>query len=366
MDFLHTLDVLGLLQGTIFSAVLLYRAYIHRSRLYLFIALHLFTYTIEIVGTLLVNYTDQYPSMISLPFNFYFLTPVLLLVYTRVLIDPAWQPSHKLFLPGAIEFLVLTVLFCFPAEIKVAWLNDSTAILVNQLYVIASACYVVFIYSRILIFVRQTRRVFTSSQVNLQWVALSCYAMFVTLALWIVLNLLPLAEDHIVFFSFNAALGVTNDIYIYFVCISGITQLPFVPVPRVEKTELAVDPELQKIFKAKLKIIADKRLYREPELTLAQLASEVKVHPKVLSKVINQCAGENFYQFINRRRVEEAKQMLLNNQYNHLSILGIGMEAGFNSKSTFNAVFKKLSGLTPREFQEQYLSIPQQNNVTVQ
>ena len=74
--------------------------------------------------------------------------------------------------------------------------------------------------------------------------------------------------------------------------------------------------------------------------------------PHQLSYIINNGFDENFYQFINRFRIEEAKKLILNPNMNHLSLLGIGFEVGFNSKSVFNTTFKKNTGKTPSEFKK--------------
>ena len=70
------------------------------------------------------------------------------------------------------------------------------------------------------------------------------------------------------------------------------------------------------------------------------------------SYIINTCFNENFYGFVNRYRIEECKRMLESNEYNNLSILGIAFEAGFNSKTAFNTTFKKLTGLSPKEYKD--------------
>ena len=60
--------------------------------------------------------------------------------------------------------------------------------------------------------------------------------------------------------------------------------------------------------------------------------------------------NKNFYDLINGYGIEEAKRLLLNPRNRNYTILSIGFEAGFNSKTTFNPVFKKFTGLTPTEF----------------
>jgi len=61
---------------------------------------------------------------------------------------------------------------------------------------------------------------------------------------------------------------------------------------------------------------------------------------------------ENFYQFVNRYRIEESKKLLLNPDMNHLSLVGIGYEVGFNSKTVFNTTFKKIDSINSYRIQK--------------
>jgi AraC-like DNA-binding protein len=88
----------------------------------------------------------------------------------------------------------------------------------------------------------------------------------------------------------------------------------------------------------------------DPTLNLNKLADRVSMHPKDLTIVLNQELETNFYDFLNEYRIEEAKTKLLDPQYKHLTILAIAYDSGFNSKSSFNALFKKYVKMTPKEF----------------
>ena len=66
-----------------------------------------------------------------------------------------------------------------------------------------------------------------------------------------------------------------------------------------------------------------------------------------LSQVINELTGDNFYTFINRYRVEAVKVMMADPQHRHRNLLALAFDAGFNSKSSFNRVFRQITGLTP-------------------
>lgn len=90
--------------------------------------------------------------------------------------------------------------------------------------------------------------------------------------------------------------------------------------------------------------------YLDSELTLSGLAIRLGIGRSVLSQVINEGVGDNFYNFVNRYRVEQVKQFMADPAMQHYSLLGLALEAGFKSKSTFNLIFKRFTGLTPSEY----------------
>ena len=90
--------------------------------------------------------------------------------------------------------------------------------------------------------------------------------------------------------------------------------------------------------------------YLNTDLTLPQLAVELGISSHLLSQVINEHFKLNFFDFVNQYRVEAFKERIGNPKYENFSLLGIAFECGFNSKSAFNRIFKKSTGLTPSQF----------------
>lgn len=112
-----------------------------------------------------------------------------------------------------------------------------------------------------------------------------------------------------------------------------------------------VQTELNKDLIVQLEIMMIKdKIYLNENLTLADTAHRLDSNTSYLSRLINEHYKMNFSAYLNQYRIEEAKRMILDDQFNNLSIEGIAKNAGFRSKSTFNQVFKNSTGLTPTDF----------------
>ena len=96
--------------------------------------------------------------------------------------------------------------------------------------------------------------------------------------------------------------------------------------------------------------------FLNPDLTLGELSDALAIPAHHLSQVINEVFGLNFFNFVNRYRVDEVKQKILNPKYDNYSVLGIALECGFNSKTAFNRIFKHMTGLTPTEYKKTHNS----------
>lgn len=95
------------------------------------------------------------------------------------------------------------------------------------------------------------------------------------------------------------------------------------------------------------------KLYLNPELTLSNLAQELNTQPNNLSQVINSVEKRNFFDYINSKRVEEFKLKVNLPENRRFTLLALALECGFNSKTSFNRNFKKVTGLSPSEYLNQ-------------
>jgi AraC-like DNA-binding protein len=105
----------------------------------------------------------------------------------------------------------------------------------------------------------------------------------------------------------------------------------------------------QYVDKLKNFMVSDKP-FLNPNLTLQHLASELEISTHYLSQIINKNFNLNFFDYINQFRVEEFKVKINDPKFENYSFLGIALDCGFNSKSAFNRIFKKITNLTPSQY----------------
>ena len=97
-------------------------------------------------------------------------------------------------------------------------------------------------------------------------------------------------------------------------------------------------------------VFQEDEIYRDPNLTLSDLAEALKTNRNIISKTINQEFQMNFNDFVNSWRVKAVMESLKKGKEAQFTLLSLALDAGFNSKTTFNRAFKKQQGVTPREF----------------
>lgn len=99
-------------------------------------------------------------------------------------------------------------------------------------------------------------------------------------------------------------------------------------------------------------IISNKKRYLDSNMSLEQLSEELQLSKSHLSRIINTELNMSFSDYVNSFRVSEAKKLLQNEAFSKYTLVSIGLESGFNSKTTFNNTFKKFTGQTPSQFRK--------------
>ncbi len=114
--------------------------------------------------------------------------------------------------------------------------------------------------------------------------------------------------------------------------------------------------ESAELFAVIEKKIIDEKIYLDPSVKLGRIARSLHVPEKKVSKAINEIGGDNFNSFINRFRVEEAKQLMLDPRNRNYTIDAMAELAGFSNKVSFYKSFRKITKKSPREFRKESIS----------
>jgi AraC-like DNA-binding protein len=213
---------------------------------------------------------------------------------------------------------------------------------------------------------KSIRQLFSDvSRINLGWVRwlVNGYLVFVLVTIIAYSLILKYPER---FSLWVLMIGSIVTIYIYMAAWKGISQSTLWQIKPEIKKEV-IEKEMQEAEKIVIKkapverkydeivsriilLMEKEKLYQETELTLLDLANRLQLPSYQVSQAINEGLNKSFYDVINGYRVEEAKRLLGDPKNINYTILSVGFEAGFNSKTTFNTVFKKFTGLTPTDF----------------
>lgn len=125
---------------------------------------------------------------------------------------------------------------------------------------------------------------------------------------------------------------------------------------KYESSNLQEDRKERYVTKL-LDFMKEEKPHLESDLTLAELSNKINIPTHHLSQIINEKLECNFLDFINQYRVKEVQEKLLAPESQNFTVLSIAYDAGFNSKSTFYAAFKKQTSMTPNQYKKQYRAV---------
>ena len=203
-----------------------------------------------------------------------------------------------------------------------------------------------FIKMSSLISERQNRKI-----KNLQWLKTFSYVYLSILTF----NLIIYSMDLIIhngtesYFYLYPTL-IVNVAFIYWIGFIGFTK-PSLIINEVKPASTSVHRNTFLEHKLEREISISE-IYKDPNLTISELARKIQVPTKELSNYINEVHRMNFSEYLNYHRVLKTKELLLSPEAKKYTLVTLANEAGFSSKSTFNAAFKKQTGLTPSQYKK--------------
>lgn len=361
IDIVDVINLLGAAQGLLLTIAILTLKKSGRTANVLLSGL-IITCAVIIVDSVLYRsgYIYSVIHLAEILPSFAYLLGPLLYLYSKALTIASFRFERKHwlhFLPFLAVFLYRLPFVMQTAEYKTAYLNQVFDAYPAELLVIAIGVrlqVLVYILVTLRMLVRHgadIRQLFSSlDDISLNWLRniLVFSAFFWLLSVVRILFVYKIETIQLdsLLFSF----------LIYSVSYMGLKQPEiFVgvkdaePAKKYAKSTLSQD-KAEQYLKTLLKVMETEKPYTRKDLTLAGLAEQLSVSQHHLSQILNERLNQNFFDFVNQYRVEEAKRWLANRDYAHYSLEAIGKEVGFNAKSTFNAVFKKVAQITPSAY----------------
>lgn len=381
----------AMLQGALLFLFLIAHRTSHR-RANLFLAALVLCYALDIgLETLYATLrVADYHWLIGLNDALFFLYGPLLFLYARFLTQPDAGANRRWlihFLPFLGILMVYTpALFTQSVDVKLASEGlqampvGATTFLTSERrgqIELASALHELAYLIGTLFLLRQHRRrienAFSSlERINLNWLQGLTLATGVIVVVDILLYF-TVSQEWVAYDNAVTAILLLCAALIYAIGYMGLRQPAIfapvneaneanVPAPPVTENEppsekyaksSLTEPQADDGLARLLALMDGEQLYLNGELKLSDVAAALGISPNSLSQIINEKLGKNFYDFVNGYRVEAASRLLTDPKNDHLTLLAIAFDAGFNSKSTFNSVFKKHKQMTPSEFKKQ-------------
>jgi len=316
------------------------------------------------------GFWDIYPHLIGITAPLPFLYGPFLYLYVVYSIKKKkhlQKTDYLHFAPALISYLyMIPFYFFYSAEEKVqvdkGLVDDfgvfSTIMLIG--FIVSGIAYSVVSYRKLIYREKVVEENFSNSKrINMSWLRysiLGIVSVFISAALVLIFREVlgfqfPFTAD-ILFYSIIV-------VFVVYVGYSGIRQQHLFSNTAINEEELVKTESEYKKSSLKLNVATKKhkellvlmkeeKPFLNPKLTLTELAESLSISNNHLSQIINQYEQVNFHDFVNNYRVEEFIQKAQSNK--NFSLLGHAFDSGFNSKSTFNTVFKKFKSVTPSQY----------------
>lgn len=367
-EFLSML-ILGLIQSLFSAGVFWFRQPRHPANRIL--ALWLLIFALLFLGALLPGGLVVYTKIGFIPF--FMLSGPVFYFYVQSLIVPNFRFQAK---DGwhALPFGAVAIfrLVFFPESVSTATfstLKDKSVIW--GVIILIAFSIVIYWIATVVLLLRHRRNMLNffsnrSEKRSLNWVPLFMLATLFSHALFFSAP----------FFSSSFSSLESMDFWLqhfnmallgYLLLVFGLIQ-PIIFKPEVKKATLVTagdqlpekyqhsglsTSDMEPLAGKIIRYLEKDKPYVHPEYNLQGMMQDLDLSQQNLSQTINEHLGKNFYQLINEYRVKEFQRLLKQPEASQFTILGLAYEAGFNSKSSFNRVFKEITGKTPSQYQRE-------------
>lgn len=319
-----------------------------------------------------LNYSGRlfdYPAFLGFQLPFPLLQGVLLFFYVSFVTNQQHKKkwiSLLHLIPALLFYAYLIPFFLLPAAEKIAVFKlkggdeYATFMAILQISVFLSGIIYVIWCSYLLVKHKKNIRSQFSDieEINLSWL------QFLVVGLGLVWSLVIISQE-------DATIYLAVSIFVILVGFFGIQQKSIFNQPGSTLTKSTpikqpIDQETttkekyqtsglskqvaEEHFQKLNDLMTKGQFYKNASLSLGDLANKLDLHPNYLSQIINNNGGQSFYDYVNTFRVNEFKNLLSQSENQKYTLMTLAFECGFNSKSSFNRYFKKITGQTPSQY----------------
>jgi len=366
----NSVIIAGVIQGLIFSAVVLFsEKYKHKSIYFLTAIILIYSLSnlqFYLADIRFITYDELYDYFYIFWGN---IIPALLYLYVVTYLNPLHKISVKdklLFIPFTISFLITGAgykLFRF-FNTKTSFIDLLKRYLEGYEELFSIVFHIVIILVLLVKIKNYLKKQenFDSIQIKqqLNWLSVTLIVMLIISLLWGALVLLYMFHSEQISYY---PLWIAMAVLIYWLGHIGIYKFGIVEQrkqirkKRQHKKSKTIPGKTKHIIIERLKTyLVDEKRFLDTSLSLEKTAKNLGLSQGHLSKIINTELQMSFKDYLNSLRVAEAKAYLADSEFSNYTLVAIGLEAGFNSKSTFNASFKKITGETPSQYKQRHIN----------
>jgi AraC-like DNA-binding protein len=317
----------------------------------------------------------QYPAWALWGSNLLLICGPLIYLYTQSVIYKDFEFNRRKlvhFIPFLFIFFISEISYLVVShDMKIKILNNIISrTLPSSIYLVSCIIYVYFfVYLYLSGKAIKKYQIAASNQfadaqkVTLNWLTTTIYFFLALMVLSAVNGYLSFqSKEHAYFIGLALTISLLL-LFIIFVLFKALRNPDVFSALEEKEIQAAILPvkntsshiqenEKRLLLEKLQQHMQTRRPYLESELSLENLSTQIAVKPKLLSQVINELMQQNFFEFINHYRIDEAKRLLNNPKDRKITVLEVMYQVGFNSKSSFNTLFKKETGITPSEFKK--------------
>jgi len=274
---------------------------------------------------------------------------------------PNFKPAYLLFLPALFYGLLRTywyVMLHSGMDKDINWRVYQSGFFVYNEYVYLLFNLVLTIFAIKFLKENKTKiRGFNAVRKNWEWLLKFSNAfiiiILVNIVLAILVHVLGDPKSGIVY----VIILILNSVYIYWVAIESLTRSKFLFNTFTLKDYTSIEgTSLHPLSQSLKQLMNEEEVFTNKNLKISHLASLLNTTDQKLSLYIHESLGVSFTEYINQLRVEKVKALLNSGEQEKYTLLAIAEKAGFSSKSSFNAVFKKVTGVTPTQYKASHKS----------